>query len=132
VGNVKCPLLEQPFPKSGHLSSAGTGAFLSCWPKILTFYRTGEVRKVEKDREFNVAQVMRELLEETHGNKIYGEYLFNKIVVEAWKRSAIGSLNISRDAFIHLLEEDGWYYDAGTHCWVKVGHQSRLPFSVLD
>jgi hypothetical protein len=99
---------------------------------ILTFYKTGEAKQVEKDREFNVVQVMGELLEETHDNRIYGEYLFNKIVVEAWKRSAIRSLNISRDAFIRLLEENGWYYDAGTHCWVTVGHQSRLPFSVLD
>jgi len=98
----------------------------------LTFYKSGEVKAVEKDKEFNVAQVMEEVLRGTQDNQIYGEYLFNRIVVEAWKRSAISSLNISRDEFIHLLGKYGWHYDEGNHYWVKARRQSGLPFHVAD
>jgi len=86
---------------------------------ILTFHKTNERRKLKRDGIFDVANVLREVLENTPGEKIYGEYLFNKVVIEAWERSAIHKLNISRNDFIGLIEQFGWHYDEKNHYWVK-------------
>jgi hypothetical protein len=95
---------------------------------ILTFYKTGKCQKVEKDRKFNLAQAIDEILEGIKENKVFGEYLFNRVILEAWKRSAIKSLNLSRSEFSTLLEKRGWHYDETNHYWVKEQYRSNLLF----
>ncbi len=85
---------------------------------ILTFLKTGKPRSVSTNGQFNVAETLRSILS-TANDRIYGEQLFNHVVVEAWKKSAIGSLNIRRADFVSMIAELGWHYDRQSHCWVK-------------
>jgi 16S rRNA G966 N2-methylase RsmD len=86
---------------------------------ILTFYKTGQPRAIRKTNHFAVYAAIGEILSATKQERIYGEYLFNKIVIDAWKRSAIGSLNISRVDFGNMIRQYGWSYDEENHCWVN-------------
>lgn len=86
---------------------------------ILTFYKTGKPRKVAKAAEFDIYKTVGDILASTAADKVYGEYLFNKVVIEAWKRSAIGSLHINRTEFSDLIRQHGWVYDEANYCWVK-------------
>jgi hypothetical protein len=86
---------------------------------ILTFFKTGAPKSVQKTNNFDVSETLGHILAATNSGKIYGEYLFNKVVIEAWNRSAIGSLNISKTEFIDLIKQHGWRYDEEHHYWVK-------------
>jgi adenine-specific DNA methylase len=97
---------------------------------ILTFYKTGKPKKVIKDQRFDVSQALKEILENTQEHRIFGEHLFNRLIIEAWKRSAIASLNISRREFMNLLEQFGWQYDDSNHYWVKHERKSDLLFNM--
>jgi hypothetical protein len=96
---------------------------------ILTFYKTGKPKRVKKRGRFDVSAALGEILASSNSGKIYGEYLFNRIVVEAWRKSAIGSLNISKLEFIDLLRKHGWHYDESNHYWVKNGKSNLSLFS---
>ncbi len=97
---------------------------------ILTFFKTGRAKKIKKNKSFNVGDVLGRILENVQEEKIYGEYLFNRVIIEAWKNSAIQSLNISRDEFMVLLEQYGWHYDKKNHYWIK--YKPELLFSMAD
>jgi hypothetical protein len=92
---------------------------------ILTFYKSG-LRKISKtNRSFDVAETLNKILSNATYNKLYGEYLFNRVVIDAWNNAAIDSLNISRTDFIGLIESLGWRYDTGNHYWIK--ERSSVP-----
>jgi len=95
---------------------------------ILTFYKTGKRKRAVKNGHFDITVVLDEILEEVQGDRVFGEYLFNRVVIEAWKKSAIESLNLSKDDFSVLLEERGWQYDETAHYWVRDQHQPSLLF----
>lgn len=95
---------------------------------ILTFYKTGKRKKAVKNGHFDITLVLDEILEEVQGDRVFGEYLFNRVVIEAWKKSAIESLNLSKDDFSGLLEKRGWQYDETAHYWVKDQHRPSLLF----
>lgn len=95
---------------------------------ILTFYKTGKPRKVEKNGRFDVTKAIGSILKELGGNKVFGEYLFNRLIIEAWKSSAIESLNLSKSEFSSLLEDRGWHYDEANHYWVRDKYQPNLLF----
>ncbi len=97
---------------------------------ILTFQNTGAVKKLRRNGQFDVLHAVQRILESTHSNHIFGEYLFNKIIVEAWKKSAIHSLNISKDEFMDILKQSGWHYDQDNHYWAKDKPQLEMLFTV--
>ena len=97
---------------------------------ILTFYKTGTYKRIEKQKEFNIAQTIDKILKEINGNRVYGEYLFNRIVIEAWEKSAIETMDLSRSEFSDLLERRGWQYDEANHYWVKGQYRSNLLFDI--
>ncbi len=97
---------------------------------ILTFRKTGKAAKVKKNGSFSVSSALKEILDSSKSDKIYSEYIFNQVIIEAWKRSAIGSLNISKAEFIDLLKNYGWQYDERNHYWVKNGKINMSLFSV--
>jgi 16S rRNA G966 N2-methylase RsmD len=98
---------------------------------ILTFCKTGAARRVEKNGRFDVSKAVGKILSANASDRIYGEYLFNKIVIEAWNRRAIGSLNISKTEFIDLIKQHGWSYDEEHHFWIKRQPASASLFSAL-
>ena len=95
---------------------------------ILTFSKTGKVKRAEKNSGFDVSQALERILKESNGNKVFGEYLFNRLIIEAWKGSAIDSLDISKSEFSRLLEEREWRYDEANHYWVKDKRRQNLLF----
>lgn len=94
---------------------------------ILTFFKTGKSSLPKKDGSFDVAFAVEEILNQA-GGQIYGESLFNKLVIQAWNASAIQSLKISKVKFTQLLEGRGWRYDPANHLWTKNGRGDRLLF----
>ncbi len=84
---------------------------------ILTFLKSEKAVVSRNDDPFDVACAVDEMLRNAEEGKIYGEYLFNKLVIQAWKASAIQSLRISKEEFVNLLEERGWRYDPDDHSW---------------
>jgi len=85
---------------------------------ILTFVKTGKSQHLQYDRELNVVNTVGRILE-CAPRMVYGEHLFNQLVMEAWRKSAISSLDISKDDFIKVIEHHGWHYDESRHYWVR-------------
>jgi 16S rRNA G966 N2-methylase RsmD len=97
---------------------------------ILTFHKIGKVTTPKPSREFDLRSAIKNVLEEVKGDKVFGEYLFNKIIIDAWKNSAIEKLSTSKLDLPELLDSLGWQYDQGNHAWIKVQSKSPLLFSV--
>ncbi len=86
---------------------------------ILTFFKNGKKQGGIKNRSFDVRRTIADILDSAGSNPVYGEYLFNKIVMEAWQKGAISALNITRTSFADMIRDHGWRYDANKHCWIK-------------
>jgi hypothetical protein len=92
---------------------------------ILTFYKTGKARTLKTTAaEFDVSAALGEILSSSTDGPLYGEYLFNRVIIEAWKSSAIGALNITKLDFIELIRRQGWHYDEEHYYWVKDKHSA--------
>ncbi|HTW59663.1 MAG TPA: DNA methyltransferase [Terriglobales bacterium] len=91
---------------------------------ILTFVRTGKPQYLRNHGELDVVSTVGEILEAAP-RVVYGEQLFNQLVIQAWQKSAIGSLNISKDDFTKVVKHHGWHYDEDRHYWVRNRDQDR-------
>lgn len=96
---------------------------------ILTFYKSGKRIKPTTNKKFNVPEALRDIISHHKSDKLYGEYLFNKLVIDAWNNGAIDALDIAPDEFMSYISENGWNYDEQYHFWVKKQH-SDLPLFV--
>jgi hypothetical protein len=95
---------------------------------ILSFYKDGKKRQVNKHGHFDVVEALDETLRVVKDTKVFGEFLFNSLVIEAWNHGAIQSLDISKKDLMSLLEERGWEYDETHHFWVKQDRHSATLF----
>jgi len=86
---------------------------------ILTFCKTGYKRRYERKNGFDLAEAISNILSESRAEVVYGEYLFNRLVIDAWGKGAIGSLTISKDEFTRMMERLGWHYDPQYHYWSR-------------
>lgn len=93
---------------------------------ILTFHKTGARRRYERRNEFNLAETIRKILSGLNSDTVYGEYLFNRVVIEAWNKGSIGSLTVTKDEFTQLIESLGWHYDPQRHYWSN-GYKVQAP-----
>jgi len=84
---------------------------------ILTFLKTGKPKTVDARKTFDVEAAIARILDETPNGMVYGEYLLNRIVVDAWQAGALGSLDIDRADFGDIMERQGWSYDDKAHQW---------------
>ena len=96
---------------------------------ILTFHKSGARRRLESGNNFDLAGTISRVLRDADSNAVYGEQLFNQIVIEAWNKGAIDSLSITKDEFTQVIEDLGWHYDTSHHYWLK-GNQ--IPISLFD
>ena len=92
---------------------------------ILTFLKTGRHERKQTTNGFDVSEAVKQVLSQVEGDEVYGEFLFNKLVIKAWESGAIGSLNISKNDFISMMKENGWSYDEQHHNWTKGVLQSH-------
>jgi 16S rRNA G966 N2-methylase RsmD len=51
------------------------------------------------------------------GRPFAGEVLFNQIILKAWNKGALDSLDISREDFAEALTKKGWHYNSICHQW---------------
>jgi 16S rRNA G966 N2-methylase RsmD len=95
------------------------GEFVLAGEMILTFHKTGVRRDYKKAKRFDLATAIQKILSDSDSNTVYGEYLFNRVVIDAWNKGAIGSLTVTRDEFTQVIEDLGWHYDLQHHYWSK-------------
>jgi 16S rRNA G966 N2-methylase RsmD len=87
---------------------------------IISFYKSGKAKRaINHNGAFDVSAAVGRILSNSSADKVYGEYLFNRIVVEAWQHAAIGSLSITKTDFIDLIKQHGWHYDESNYFWVR-------------
>ncbi|MEK7677625.1 MAG: DNA methyltransferase [Verrucomicrobiota bacterium] len=95
---------------------------------ILTFYKPGRIQKASeplKSAEQDAASVLSEVFEVCLANgtgSFTSEALFNRLVMELWRRRALGCLTLDRREFASRLEQRGWTYNPRTHLWSKGGY----------
>jgi DNA methylase len=94
---------------------------------ILTFSKTGRPKSVDVAAStFDVEHAISEILSRETSPALYGEHIFNQLILAAWRKGSIRSLNISKDVFNELIRSHGWHYQEAKHCWVKEHVQNRL------
>src|SRR6266568_9090185 len=96
---------------------------------ILTFYKPSKVANKSKQPKAATTEDSATILSEVfdaclnNGTSSFtSEALFNRLVIELWRRRALGCLNLNREEFASRLEQRGWNYNARTHLWSKSGY----------
>ena len=95
---------------------------------ILTFYkpaRPAKSRAPVPAMDADPAVVLSEVFDACLGNgnsSFTSEALFNRLIIELWRRHALGCLSLDRREFTSRLEQRGWSYNAHTHFWSKSGY----------
>jgi hypothetical protein len=95
---------------------------------ILTFYKPRKVQnKAAIAKPFDEQDspgILTEVFDACLSNGVTSftsEALFNRLIIELWRRRALGCLNLNRQEFASRLEQRGWNYNARTHLWSKAG-----------
>ena len=96
---------------------------------ILTFFKSHKSIVPDQKNGFDIIAATKKILKNTGSNLIYGEYLFNQLVIEAWKTSSIENLNINKNTLMEILNDFGWRYDPQKHYWTK---KKRIEYSLFD
>ena len=93
---------------------------------ILTFYKPVHARLHEKRpriaSDFAPEKILSDVFDECLMNgmtSFTSEALFNRLVVQLWRRNALSCLSLDRRAFAEHLECRGWTYDPQNHLWTK-------------
>ena len=99
---------------------------------ILTFYKPAKVSKPIKSPKTNPpedpAAILSDVFESCLNNGaacFTSEALFNQLVIELWRRRALGCLELNREEFAKQLEGRGWSYDARNHSWSRGGYPKK-------
>jgi hypothetical protein len=95
---------------------------------ILTFYKgSGRTSKRRQpNNKTDLTTIISNYLSSYNASVLYGEVLFNHLVIESWKHGIIDDLNIAKDDLTNLLENSGWVYDNSIHAWHKHEHKVEL------
>lgn len=93
---------------------------------ILTFFNTGRPISFESNRPYDLEQQTARILKDHGDRPLYGEYLLNHLIVDAWHQGAIDSLSLSKNSLRDLLSQLGWRYSEGQHVWFAQEKQQSL------
>ena len=93
---------------------------------ILTFLKTGKPKTIDAEKPFDVEAAIARILAGAPSRAVYGEYLFNRLVIEAWQSGTLGSLDIGRTGFSDMMERLGWSYDDRQHMWREAAESLPL------
>jgi adenine-specific DNA methylase len=105
---------------------------------IITFYKPTkprQSREMPKQANKDTSTVLSEVFESCLSNgtsNFTSEALFNRLVMELWRRKSLGCLSLDRREFIGRLTQRGWTYNTCTHLWSRehtmkdVGEQPTL------
>jgi len=105
---------------------------------ILTFYKPARMRTcaaVEDERVRDSAAVLSEAFDVCLRNgksSFTNEALLNALVMELWRRRALGCLSLDRRHFADQLRRRGWSYDGRSHRWTRAEEASAaVPEGLL-
>jgi hypothetical protein len=100
---------------------------------ILTFYKPVKARKKPAPAppadEKNSHAILTEVFDLCLNNgmtSFTSEALFNRLVIELWRRRALSCLDLDRDKFASRLEQRGWRYNPKNHLWSKKGYPKTV------
>lgn len=100
---------------------------------ILTFYKPATIYKSAKPSKTvpleDAATVLSEVFDVCLNNgtsSFSSEALFNRLVIELWRRRALKCLNLDREEFAKQLQQRGWNYNTRNHSWSKAGYQKKI------
>lgn len=100
---------------------------------ILTFYKPAKISKAAKIPKAATSEDSAAILSEVFNaclnngtSSFTSEALFNKIVIELWRRRALSCLNLNRNEFAKQLEQRGWSYSTRSHSWSKAGYPKKV------
>lgn len=85
---------------------------------ILTFFK-GPSSRQRTRKEFDLEATVDGLLASAGDAPVFGEYIFNQLVLAAWDANATADLNIDKTEFSEMLKQKGWQYDPENHSWTK-------------
>jgi len=98
---------------------------------ILTFYKSKDIastaKKLKPMAEPDPAATLSEVFDTclADGMSCFtSEALFNRLVIELWRRRALGCLRLDRRELSSRLEERGWSYNVRTHLWTRAAPQA--------
>jgi DNA modification methylase len=86
---------------------------------ILTFYKKRKIKSLKEYKSVDIRELIIKILQKHTDKIIYGEYLLNQLVLQAWKYGIIKELKIKKDDLIEILNEQGWIYNDRNHYWCK-------------
>jgi DNA modification methylase len=99
---------------------------------ILTFYKPAGVGKPAKTPESatstDPSKILSEVFDTCLNNgttSFASEALFNRLVIELWRRRALNCLNLNQAEFVRQLEQRGWSYNTKNHAWSKAGYPKK-------
>ena len=91
---------------------------------IITFYKPLKPRERQslpmRSTESNPEAVLSEVFDvclNSSAKNFTSEALFNRLVIELWRRRALGCLLLNRREFADRLKKRGWTYNPHTHLW---------------
>ena len=86
---------------------------------IFTFFKSAQHTNGRIRQPFDIESAIVRHLHAHEGNPVHGEYIFNRLIVEAWEKSSLDSLHITKDDLRTLIEHQGWMYDVERHYWIQ-------------
>jgi hypothetical protein len=86
---------------------------------LLTFFKTGYKCSRLQSRVFDIKMALADIFASEQTPRIHVEEVLNRLILSAWRQSALHSLNVSKDDLLELVKNQGWRYDQSHHCWVK-------------
>lgn len=95
---------------------------------ILTFFNSGKKSKLPSGRPFDVQRFIENFLSTIRSDHVYGEFIFNKLIMEAWKSGSIESLGVTKSELSELIAKNGWEYDKEKHYWAKGNNRNGRLF----
>jgi hypothetical protein len=105
---------------------------------ILTFYKPAKTPKTAKPSKPPAPEDAQAILSEVFdaclnngASTFTSESLFNRLVIEMWRRRALGCLNLNREEFIKQLELRGWSYNTRNHKWSRTAYPKKLFTEIM-
>jgi DNA modification methylase len=95
---------------------------------ILSFYKKYKIKSVKESKEINIKEIIIKILTNYKNKILYGEYLLNQLVLEAWQYGIIKELKLEREELNEILNENGWNYDNKNHYWCKANKSMNLLY----
>lgn len=100
---------------------------------ILSFYKPRRIRAAKKPLDKVVEEdpdsVLSDVFDVCLGNgtnAFTSEALFNRLVIELWRRRALSCLSLDRKKFASELQIRGWTYSTRTHRWSRRGSREHV------